>query len=91
MTIYFHHNLATSQSTSTQSLSGQIKFWFASAFKTIFDLLLAESTTEPKIIELHGDNGEVFWEIHDARTGKTIYCMTEFEAMEWLDARFYRQ
>jgi hypothetical protein len=91
MTAHSYHKLEISPSSSSQSSLHRIKDLFASAFETLFDLLFADSNTEPKITQLQGRDGAVFWEIHDARTGKTVYCMTEFEVMEWLDARQYRQ
>lgn len=91
MTAHTYYKSQINPSSSAQSSLHAIRALFASAVKTLFDLLLAESNTEPKITKLQGCDGEVFWEIYDARTGKTVYCMTEFEVMEWLDTRHYRQ
>jgi hypothetical protein len=91
MTTHIYHKSEISQLPSTQSPLNRIKELFASAFEILFDLLIAEPNTEPRITELQGRDGEVFWEIQDARTGTTVYCMTEFEVMEWLDTRHYRQ
>ena len=76
-------------SSFVQSSLHRIREAFVSAIETLFDLLLAEPNTEPKITPLQGRDGEVFWEIHDTRTGKIVYCMTEFEVMQWLDTRRY--
>ena len=91
MTAHSYHNLENNPSSSIQSPLSCLKGFFALAFQALFDLLVVDSNAEPKITQLQGRDGEVFWEIYDARTGKTVYCMTEFEVMEWLDTRFYRQ
>lgn len=90
MTAHSYHKSEVNPS-STQSPPSHIKELLASAFETLFDWLFAESNIEPKITQLQEWNGEIFWKIHDARTGNTVYCMTEFEVMEWLDARLHQQ
>lgn len=91
MTAHSYHKSEINPSSSTQSPLHRIGDIFTSTFETLFDLLFAEPNTEPEITQLQGRDGEVFWEIYDARTGNTVYCMTEFEVMQWLDARQYRQ
>lgn len=90
MTTHTYHNPEHHESHAIQTTSKHVRSWLVGIFDTVFDLLLVEPNMEPKILELQGRNGDVFWEIHDARTGRTVYCMTEFEVLEWLDSRSYR-
>lgn len=79
-----------------QPISAQLDFksfslGLANAWKTVVQFLVEESNAEPQIIQLQGRDGSVFWEIYDARTGRTFHCMTENEVLEWLDTRLWRQ
>lgn len=91
MTAHSYSESVKSQSSASKFSLNLILFWVANLPSTLFDIFLPDLFTEPKITELQGRNGESFWEIYDARTGRTIYCMTEDEVMEWLDNRHYRQ
>ncbi|NJO43864.1 MAG: hypothetical protein HC865_25690 [Cyanobacteria bacterium RU_5_0] len=91
MIAHTHPELETAQSTAKKPIFKQFTFWLTKASDALFDFLLAEPIIEPKITQVQGRNGEVFWEIYDSRTGRTIYCMTENEVFEWLDSRHYLQ
>jgi hypothetical protein len=68
-----------------------LKLWLTKTWNGFFEELFCENYLEPSITQLQGQDGEYFWEIYDSRTHKTIYCMTDYEVMEWLDSRHYRQ
>ncbi len=91
MTAHSYAESAQSHSAACKFSFNLLSFWLTNLPSTLCNLLLSEPFTEPKILELQGRNGETFWEIYDARTGRTTYCMTEDEVMGWLDARDYRQ
>jgi hypothetical protein len=91
MTTISNLELTTIETASTQPFLAQLKGWLAKTRNAIFQSLLTESSHEPRIKELRGDNGESFWEIYNPRTQETFYCMTQYEVMECLEKSCWRQ
>ncbi len=48
------------------------------------DYLVTVDHRDLHISQFLGNNGELFWAIHDRRTDSTFYCMTESEVLQWL-------
>ncbi|MDX2232584.1 MAG: hypothetical protein NW220_23340 [Leptolyngbyaceae cyanobacterium bins.349] len=87
----FAQELSTADAKTPDTILTRIRAWFIRSCDVVFGLLFMDGNTEPRITQLQGRDGDYFWEIHDVRSGKTIYCMTEDEVMGWLDSRQYRQ
>ncbi len=52
--------------------------------------LFTEPSYEPQITQRRQPNGDLYWEVYEPWSGRTIYCMNEAEMMDWLDSREYR-
>ncbi len=52
--------------------------------------LFTEPSYEPQITQRQQADGTLYWEVYEPATGRTIYCLTEVEMMDWLDSREYR-
>ncbi len=51
--------------------------------------LWAEPSHEPQITQRRQQNGDLYWEVYEPWSGRTIYCLDEAEIMDWLDSRNY--
>ncbi len=68
--------------------------WAIAACMTVYhraiDHFVTANHPDFRISQFLGNNGELFWAIHDQRTDSTVYCLTETEVMQWLAQRGYR-
>lgn len=90
MTSKVYYRLESIELMPSGSALTQLKLWLTTVRRICLEILLPELIHEPRVTQFQGNNSETFWEIYDFRTGKTYYCMTENEVLEWLDTRCSR-
>jgi hypothetical protein len=73
------------QTDPVNSFFAQTTTSLAKIGEVIFRFIRINQVTEPQITHIQGKEGETFLKIYQPNTGKTFYCMTECEMMEWLD------
>ncbi|HEY9662848.1 MAG TPA: hypothetical protein V6C65_30755 [Allocoleopsis sp.] len=72
--------------TGWLSLLQQFMKWMSNAAGDLATVVAAKRETgEPKVFQIRGQSGELFWQIDDARTGSRVYCASAEEALEYLD------
>ncbi len=77
--------------SSAPSRLQSVKSWLVKAWQGLVDQLVCDRHPEPRITRLQGQDGEYVWEIYDAATHTTTYCLTDYDVMVWLDSRYHRQ
>ena len=79
---------APSPSRSIGSSLKQFLSWMTSAAGNLTSVYSAKSNIEPRVTQVQGASGSLFWEIYDPVNGRVLYCMSEEEVMQWLDSHY---
>lgn len=84
--LYQQLELIEPQPISSQ-LRQNIKLWLMKGVNAIAQF--CRTNDEPVVTPSQELNGQRYWNIYDPMTEQTIYCMTETEALIWLDSHRY--
>lgn len=77
---------APSPSRSPWSYVKQFLSWMTNDAGDFGNLVAAKTgKPEPRVTQIQGQNGDLFWQIYDPATGQTVYCSTDDEALQSLD------